>query len=133
MEAPLCRLCAKRHYGTCADPVIARQPRARKQRVRTTKHQPGLVQAPVKTYRDDGLEDDPALTEGAKNEICNHGKQLGDIYAFCLLADGHAGDHEYVSSSSDADVCPSCGTNLAAKRKERDRRRQYMQRRRAEK
>ena len=76
---------------------------------------------------------------------CNHGMQISDqIYAFCLLASGHAGDHKYMDSrgfftideasendSDEPDVCPTCGTNLAAKRKERERRRAYMRNRRA--
>ena len=36
------------------------------------------------------------------------------------------------SKNYSADVCPTCGTNLAARRKERERRREYMKRKRAE-
>ncbi len=30
MDAPLCRLCEKRHYGSCADAVVPPELRARK-------------------------------------------------------------------------------------------------------
>ncbi len=50
-----------------------------------------------------------------------------------LLIGSDAGAKTVTEVRSEPDVCSECGTNLAAKRKDRERRRRYMKDRRAEK
>lgn len=46
MDAPLCRLCEKRHYGTCAGAVVLAKLRARK-KAKKAIEQPPLVPGAV--------------------------------------------------------------------------------------
>jgi hypothetical protein len=59
MEAPKCRLCEKRHYGSCAEPVVASEPRARKS---------GKSVSPKKKSDVFGMKVvlDPAMGDGVK-------------------------------------------------------------------
>ena len=118
MEAPLCRLCEKRHYGTCAAPRVASEPRARpsKKRVRTTKHQPG----PPAGFSDSLDTTDPVLLPVKKSD------KVKESDSDSTFPDGPIPLEDFIAR----DFCPTCGTNLAAKRKERERRRKYMKDRR---
>lgn len=91
------------------------------------------------------------LWKKPEKDSCGHGKQINpDLYAFCLLASGHAGDHSYMDSDglfypdegrsesgsnySDSiteGVCPTCGTDLDKAAARRSAQRKLMRIRRA--
>ena len=137
MDAPKCRLCDKRHYGQCVSFGKAGPP-AKKTRASLPRSQGSKITGDKsnggKHNEEQVQESDQKRKAGERTMVRDSGgpsssaEQAGKTVS---SKESLTGQVSKIDSGLLVDgVCPTCGTNLDARNRERDRRRGYMRERR---
>lgn len=120
MESPKCKACGHKHSGPCYPNCL--ECFSKKGRKSATK---GLQKSPL-----------PAEIEGKELP----GGSLSGLYPEKKSEDSDAGRVPVIITTGarageevlEPDICPQCGSNLKARRKDRERRRKWMRKQRSE-
>ena len=132
MTPPKCKLCGDRHYGVCPVSAGAEAPGRDGDARDVAVELPGLPAAEVDKVLSPGGRDVAHGYDPDARDVPIEEKKSDAVPDAKVSENDTAKSGDKYSKNYSADVCPTCGTNLAARRKERERRREYMKRKRAE-